>query len=381
MKNKVYYKNLLITTKDEQYLGAIAIQNNVVVDLVRGQLDSVEAIDCKQNILMPAFIDSHTHGGYGFSFDDILNPTFSEDLLKYKNKLNNEEGVAAVVASTVTHHIDEYFEMSKKYLNLINTNPFVISWFLEGPFISKEKCGAHDPELTLALEEKHLELFKNFKKNQIIIGVAPERDSVKSVMEKHSDKFIFSIGHSNAYDLSNNNFLNKHSKRIIHLFNGMSTFDHRKESIVNTVLENVQWNKDYNVEIIADGHHINNDVVKLVYKILPKNVIAIISDSLAQKGLKNDIYKLNKLFIEKKDDLFYLKDSNNLAGSGMPYNLVLNNFQKATGASYSEMVRFSSYNVAKQLNINDQFGIIELNKPSNLVIISPDFQIIKSFMK
>ncbi|WP_434325535.1 hypothetical protein [Mesomycoplasma hyorhinis] len=83
-------KNALITTKDKQFLGYIKLNLDGKIEQIGQGTTQEEGIDCKQNVLLTAFIDSHTYGGYGLSFNKIAETDFIKKFLKYKHNLDKK---------------------------------------------------------------------------------------------------------------------------------------------------------------------------------------------------------------------------------------------------------------------------------------------------
>ncbi|MDW2829972.1 amidohydrolase family protein [Mesomycoplasma ovipneumoniae] len=367
------YKNLRIISHLEEFFGWIELdESGTIVNLGRGNTD-FEGIDCKNNILLPAFIDSHTHGGYGFSFDDFSSSDWEKNFLEYKEKLHKFEGVAAIFGTTVTQSWSKIQQNSEFFSFLLKKYPyFLLNWYLEGPFISVEKKGAHDPNLIIPAKNFHFEfLAKKFAK-KITVVIAPERNSPKLIDFYHKS-INFAIGHSNCFDFEKDHEL-KNYRRFTHFFNGSSNFDHRNQSLTNLIFES-KLPKNFLVELITDGLHIRNSTLKFTIKNLKKENWIAVSDSLAQKGLKDGFYNLGNLETEKKGDLFYLKNSEQIAGSGMSYLSILKNLKKNLKLSWQEIVFCSSYNVAKTNNLLDYFGTVKVGQKANFVIVDDDFSL------
>ncbi|WP_033160782.1 amidohydrolase family protein [[Mycoplasma] collis] len=370
------FKNALITTKDQQFLGYLEINENGKILNIKKGTTSKKGIDCQKNILMPAFIDSHTHGGYGFDFQSMLENDWEKKFEKYLEKLHKLEGVVAVNATTVT---DKWENIQKIADNLSNyKNLSLLSWYLEGPFISKEKKGAHNDKFIIPISDEKLNLLTKLKNIKPIVAIAPENNDFE-LIKKYNDKLFFTIGHSNCYDFSKKYNLNSFHF-FTHFYNGCSSFDHRQESLVNTILNN-KLAKNFLVELISDSLHTSKEIINFTYKNIDKNNLIIISDSLSPKGLVDGEYLLGELEIIKKENIFYLKNLKNIAGSGMPYNKILNIFHKTTKCSWNEIVLFSSYNIAKKIKKTKQFGTIKVNQKANIVVIDENFNVKYSFIK
>ncbi|MDQ0514251.1 N-acetylglucosamine-6-phosphate deacetylase [Mycoplasmoides fastidiosum] len=374
-------KNALITTIQKQFRGWIEIIDNQITQINRGKTDQ-EGIDCQGLILMPGFIDSHTHGGYNWSFNDIIESDYEKKLLYYEQEII-KEGVSAVLATTVTCSRVDLRVMMEKYRQLFQQehNFNYLGWYIEGPFISVEKKGAHEADLINSIDLDFLsELQNHFSPNQVCLTIAPETNALE-LLKQFQNYFIFSIGHSNDYQFSRLGIQENCFKRITHLYNAMSGFDHRKTGIVNVVLENKKWNIDFCIELISDGYHTTNSLIDFTYRVLGTQNLSVVSDSLPAKGLANGLYKLNNLDILKKDDVFYLKDMSSLAGSGMKYNKVVKHFKDVTNCSWSELVKVSSYNAAKNLQLENQYGNIAIGHHANLVLVNSDLDILLHVLK
>lgn len=376
------YKNALITTKDRQFFGWIEIENGILKGVNEGKTN-LEGFDCNNNILMPGFIDSHTHGGFGFSFNDDL-----KDLKKYENYVSNlkKEGLVAFVGSCVTATLDklrsDFIDINNLIFKSNNKKlPKLVGWYYEGPFISKAKKGAHEENLIIPLDEKFLNDVKhNFKNFPIIFTVDASKEQNQKLIKKYQNDFIFALGHSDANYEQAKLVLTNGIKRITHLYNAMSGFSHsNKLGIVNAMF-NKEFNSDLNIELIADGVHVANEVIKYTYKNFNIDNLSVITDSLSPKGLENGEYKLGNLDIEKKDHWFYLKGTTTLSGSALPYNEVLKNFKNITNCSWEELVKVSSYNSARNLNLPNYYGDFIINEKVNFVLINKDLEIIKIFI-
>ncbi|MGL5591284.1 MAG: N-acetylglucosamine-6-phosphate deacetylase [Mycoplasmoidaceae bacterium] len=321
-----------------------------------------------KNYCLPGFIDQHTHGGYGISFDHLSKESFNE-LDTLEKKLSNE-GVCGIFITTVTQDL-------KKVLALGNIlkkkNEVVLGWHIEGPFISLAKKGAHNEKFITNINSKILKEIDSTNKLKKIITIAPEiKENMDVIKNNRIRNIYFSIGHSNAsYEICEK-AVNNGCTQFTHLYNAMSGFDHRNPGIVNYALDN----KETFVELIADGVHVNDSVLKETYKISKPERIIIVSDSLSPKGLKNGKYHLGSLEIEKKNNQCFLANSNTLAGSTMKYIDIVKHFSKVTKCSFSEIVKVTSYNTCKQFNIKN-YGKIKKDAKAKLIVLDNKLNIIE----
>ncbi len=365
------FKRINVVTPDNIYLADVVIKGNKISKIKK--ISNKPAASAKY--MMPGFIDSHTHGGYGWDFNSLAR----NDLKKAKDYLNNlgSEGVTTVIGTTVTCSIKDLYAISKnwKKFNALDKEGLVKGWYIEGPFISKEKKGAHDETLICQINTKVLDTIKRENKFIKILAVAPEIKNNLELIKKVSKDYVVAIGHSAcSADLALESLVNGAS-RIVHLYNQTSKFDHRNPGIVNMAFLDTPMN----CELVSDGFHVNKLVLKNTYDIIKPDRIIIITDSLSCKGLPKGDYMLGTLNIHKFDDIARLKDDNTIAGSVKPYIEHLHTFLEATHCSLCELTKMSSYNAAKNLKLDNKLGIIKENYLADFVIVDSKLNLYETY--
>lgn len=360
-----------VVTDKEIFLANVTIENGKFTKIQK--VSSNPSSNAKY--MLPGFIDSHTHGGYGWDFNQLA----KNDLTNAKKYLENvpSEGVTTVIGTTVTCSKQDLKSISKNWKNFIDLDKegIVSGWYIEGPFISKEKKGAHDESLIVPIDTKILDLIKKQNKFIKILAVAPEVKNNLKLLPKISKDYVISIGHSNcSADIALESMVNG-AKRIIHLYNQTSKFDHRKPGIVNMAFMDVP----IYCELICDGYHVNKLVLKNTYDIVKSNRIVIITDSLSCKGLPNGNYKLGPLATYKTDEIVRLKNDNTIAGSVKPFNKQVQTFMDATHCDFIEVAKMGSLNAAKSMGIDNKLGIIKNNYIADFIIVDNKLNLLETY--
>ncbi len=230
-------------------------------------------------------IEQHFHGCFGIDFnkasvDDVL--YLSKEILKY--------GIGGIFPTIVTdnventkHAISIIKEASKRQTSDMAK---ILGIHLEGIFLNPEKKGIHNPAHFLKLTQGNYKLIEDdFIK---IITLAPELD--EGLLDYLSDKDIkIQAGHCTGGNLSK-------CTGATHLFNAMSGITHRGTSTTLSAL----INDNIYTEIIADGIHVSDDALKLVFKTKPQDKILLISDSLpiTKSNLKEMIFADEKVYYD-----------------------------------------------------------------------------------
>lgn len=210
-------------------------------------------------------IEQHMHGAFGIDFNkaSVEEMIFvSKELLKL--------GIGGYFPTLVTDSVENIIRQThiiKEASSLLSKDcAEILGIHLEGIFINVEKKGIHNYEHFLPLTQENFEqLEDDFIK---IVTLAPELD--EGLLDYLSSKDIkIQAGHcvgSNLDDCSG----------VTHLFNAMKGISHRGSS---TALSALIQDRLY-TEIIADGVHLSDDIIKLVFKSKPVNKIILISDAL-----------------------------------------------------------------------------------------------------
>lgn len=347
--------------------GWIETEDNIIKTINSETYKGKEGIDVKGNILMPGFIDCHVHGGYGFDFES----SSIEDFNQFAKKIATE-GVTKYCQATVAQPydaIEKALTVYAKWMKEENNGPQArqIGAHLEGPFISKEKKGAHKPELLFDADKQITKKWIKASNNNIrLITYAIENDKCNYTTFLIKNNILPSVGHTNASaKLFKEKGIDSGVKHITHLFNAMSGVNQHQPGVATQSL----IDDNITCELITDGIHIKEEVIKLTYKLKGHEQIIIITDAMNAKGLTDGDYKLGPLDVEKKGQKVVLKGTDTLAGSGATYDHCFRTMKKIIDLDYVKMSYMSSINVAKQLNIFDKTGSIQEGKLADLVIL------------
>ena len=249
-------------------------------------------------------VEQHFHGAYGVDFN-----TATYEQIQFLRRKIFEEGVGYIFPTLVTDSIDNI----KKQISLIakcstdnsDTMAKIVGVHLEGIFLNPAKKGIHDESLFL---EPAIEYFKLIEHPIIkIVTLAPELcNKDNSLIDYLRVKGIkVQAGHCLGGDLSG-------IDATTHTFNAMSGITHRGKSTSLTALisDNIY------TEIIADGVHVSDDALKLLFKTKPADKILLISDCLpcTHSGLKEFEFAGSKIYFDGKNAM---SKEGTLAGSSL----------------------------------------------------------------
>ena len=363
-------------------------------------------IDCENLIISPGFIDVQLNGAFGIDFSNDTNQIesnlvyVSNNLLKY--------GVTAYCPTIVSSESDKYAQLISKIkktyhhseATTINANQHlgaqILGIHLEGPFISKEKLGAHDIKSLKdfsngikSLEEVYGDL-DLLSQNTAIITLAPELDPTGEIERYLTSKNVtVSLGHSIA-NLSQGEVAIKNGARFItHLFNAMLPFHHRDPHLIG-LLSNRNFVKQENVYygVISDGIHTHPAALNIAYKSHPKGMV-LVTDAMSALGLEEGkIHQLGEKFVEIKTDpnnkrlrSAYVQGTNTLCGAVASLDDGVRNLINATGCSLVDAIECATKHPAKMLKIFPKKGSLNYGSDADFIVIDDDLKVKATFIK
>lgn len=187
---------------------------------------------------------------------------------------------------------------------------------LEGPYLSAEKRGAHDPHV---LRDADLdEAARILAAGPVAIWtVAPERPGCMELISVLADRHVLvSIGHSDATLASVRAAVDAGARMITHLFNAQRLTSPREPGIPGAFLAF----PELAAGLIVDGVHVHPDLVRAMFASAPGRIAAV-TDAAPLAGLTPGVYTFEGREIVLSDDAPRLLDGT-LAGSSVSMDVV-----------------------------------------------------------
>lgn len=320
-----------------------------------------EVTELGEDLLVPGFIDLHTHGCMGYDFSTATKEEIDKMCSFYLSR-----GITSVAGTTMTMGYEDYKKAAAiigEYMD--NTeNHNLIGINMEGPFLSVEKKGAHDPQYIIdASQEKMDELNRLARGHFLIVDIAPERPGAIEFIRKNSRDYVISVAHTTAdYDRAMEAFA-AGATEVTHLFNAMNGLGHRDPGVPGAAFA-----AGANVEMICDGIHIHPTVMRMVFRMFRERLL-VISDSMSAAGLQDGEYVLGGLPVFVREGKATLENGT-IAGSTTDLLKELGVWMDVCGLSMEEILPCMTINQARAVRMEDKIGSIEAGKAADLVVMS-----------
>lgn len=147
-----------------------------------------------------------------------------------------------------------------------------IGLHVEGPWINREKRGAHLSEYIYQPNKEQVTSLLEYGKGVItMITLAPEIVSSDLVEYIQSKGIVVSAGHSNADYATATKAFNEGITTSTHLYNAMSPLQHRAPGMVGAIFNH----PTVNCSIVPDGYHVDFEAIQIAKKQMGERLFAI----------------------------------------------------------------------------------------------------------
>jgi N-acetylglucosamine-6-phosphate deacetylase len=346
--------------------GWVAVSDGRIAGVGSGTPPSGEYVDVGGALVVPGFVDTHCHGGGGASFTS-LDP---EELLTAV-RAHRRHGTTTMLASLVSDPVDILREQVAALREIVQDGE-VAGIHLEGPFISKARCGAHDPETLLEPDTGTVDKLLRAGQGAIrMVTIAPElHGGVKAVRQLAESGVIAAIGHTDGVEEQLLPAIDAGATVATHLFNGMRPLHHREPGPVGALLDDER----ITIELICDLVHLHPTVVRLAAKHAGRNRTVLITDAMSATDAADGRYTLGRLEVDVHDGVATLADNGSLAGSTLTMDTAFRNLVRGAKLGILDAVHATSQRPAELLGIADRTGMLRPGYVADIVVLDQDLR-------
>ena len=324
-------------------------------------------------LLLPGFVDIHSHGRSGCDFCDATDEAFATI---GRDKLR--DGVTGFLATGLTRPEAELAELCRcaERYKTKGEGATCLGVHLEGPFFNADMAGAQNPAYLKrpdAAMVKRLHAISPVKK----VSLAPELEGAENcIRELTAAGIVASGGHSAADYATFERARAAGMTHLTHFCNAMMPIHHLRPTMVTGGM----LADDVFVEIITDGVHLSDPMIKLIAKAKGPDRLMIITDAMCAAGCPDGLYTLGGLRVNVSNGKATLADVpydpkaivSNVAGSVALFCDCFRRFVRVTGWPLEEAIKAAGYNQCRSLGITDR-GEIAPGQVADLVLTDSDF--------
>jgi N-acetylglucosamine-6-phosphate deacetylase len=343
--------------------GDISINGTRIQSVELASEAQEQVIEADNMIVMPGFIDVHTHGGGGFN----LHTTESSQIGAYA-RWAPATGVTAfliAVVGTPGSLPEAQLEAAITAMNHFEAGAEPLGIHLEGPYISSARRGAHLPSWLrspdAAETERVLELTDSYLQ---VVTLAPELPGAAAMISRLIDAGItVSIGHTDATYEQAQEAIDLGITHATHCFNAMRPLHHRHPGPLAAIAQAEQVSG----ELIADGVHVHPAAMEALVKLLGPRRVIVITDALAAAGMSTGTFDFAGQPAQVVSGVARLADGT-ITGSVLTMDQALRNMLSMTHVSLQETVGMLTLNPACAAGVIERKGRLQAGYDADLLI-------------
>ncbi len=360
-----------IYCEDDVVDGFLVIEDRVIKAIEGRAADLVADLDVGDKRIIPGIIDTHNHGTMGYNLIKSV-PDVDAEIKAYLKGLAYQ-GVTGVFPTCDPAIIKDVARLAKEEQD----GAKIVGIHSEGPYLNRvgEK----------GIDTGHPDIDMDFVKQMVtdgagllkLVALAPEiPDATKAIHYLKDNGVRLAFAHSNCdYQEALASFKEGISVST-HTANVMSGIHHRRMGGLGAcLLDEELW-----CEIICDGMHVSDEMMKLMFKVKPYTKFMMVSDNSSMAGAPIGRYDLRGFLIVNIDEQgFCLSDTGRLCGSTKPVLYDIGHLVQALNIPLATCLKMAALNPAICYGLAESKGSIKVGKDADFVIIDDDYQALATY--
>lgn len=342
-----------------------------------------EIVDASGLYVSAGFIDMHTHGAGGADFMDGTVEAYLTAA-----RMHAVHGTTLLYPTTLTSTNESLFASFETYRKAQEQNTDGAKFggmHLEGPYFSPIYAGAQDPRyLRNPRPEEYMEILDRCPA-LARWSFAPELEGAEEfAAELKKRGIVASIGHTNATFHECDAAYRSGASLMTHFYSCMSTVSRRNAYRYAGVIEYGYIQDGMDLEIIADGIHVPQDLLHLLLKIKGIERICLVTDSMRAAGMPEGPSILGGLAdgqdVIVEDGVAKLMDRSAFAGSVATADRLVRTMVQIAGCPIADAVRMITENPARIMGISSSKGSLKPGMDADVVIFDDSINIKKTII-
>jgi N-acetylglucosamine-6-phosphate deacetylase len=254
-------------------------------------------------MVAPGYVDIHCHGGGGHA---VTSGDPRDVAAVAAHHLSR--GTTTMLASLVSAPTPELVAGIAAISSVATTGSPVVGCHVEGPFLDPAHRGAHDAAHLRLPTSDELATWLAAGADDAgrpavrMVTLAPELTGAAAAAELlDRSGVVVGLGHTGADAGRFDGALRSLRRPLVtHLFNGMDALHHRRPGPVAASLDALARGATH-VELIADGVHLADETVHLVFAVDPGSHVVLVSDAMVAAGMPDGDFDLGSVRVRVTD--------------------------------------------------------------------------------
>lgn len=356
---------------DQVYVdGWVAVRDGVIAEVGAGRAPDADVVDLGEVSLLPGLVDVHVHGGGGAGFGADVEAT--QRALAY----HAQGGTTALLATLVSNPLDVIEAQLAAVAQADSGSPRLIGVHLEGPFISVERRGAHNPAYLCAPTESDVRRVLDVVPGLVrAVTAAPELGGFDGLVRAVDAAGAYvSAGHTDAGgDVLVAAAASAGVRALTHVFNGMRPLHHREPGPLQALTDTSLF-----CELICDGEHLHPATVRAIRSVVGPERVVLVTDAVPWAGLPDGAYAGG--IVEVRDGAVRLAGTDTLAGSALTMAEALRRYATYTGSGLPELALVAATNPAALAGESGRLGRIAPGYAADFTVLDAELRCVATMV-
>ena len=342
---------------------AVVIEGAVIVGLMaREDLSArVPRRDLPEGAwLAPGFIDVQVNGGGDVLFNDTPTPAGIAAIVA----AHRQFGTTGLMPTLISDSALKMREASAAVTAASDISPSVLGIHFEGPFLSPERAGVHDPAMFRAPAPEDLDLLRAHQGGARLMTLAPECVPCGFIASLAGAGIRVALGHSMASYEETRAAIDEGLTGFTHLFNAMRPLAARDPGPIAAALED---NRAF-YGLIVDGVHVAPAMLRLALRGAGQAIL--VTDAMPPVGGTRHGFHLAGKPVRVADGRCTTAEGT-LAGSLLDMASAVRNCVGLLDLTLPEALFLASAAPAAFLGLGDRLGHIAAGWRADLVALEP----------
>jgi N-acetylglucosamine-6-phosphate deacetylase len=349
--------------------GWLAVSGRRISDCGSGTPPRPPDVDFPDAVVVPGFVDMHVHGGGGAWYTDG-----HSDEIAAASAFHRRHGTTTTLASLVTASPEHLLAAVRELADATRAG-VIAGIHLEGPWLSRNRCGAHDSAQLRDPDIAEIDALLAAADGAIrMVTLAPELPGSAAAIRRFVDAgTVVALGHTDATYEQTRQAIATGATVGTHLFNAMRPLHHREPGPALALLQDPR----VSLELIADGVHVHPALVRAVIEAAGPDRVALVTDAIAAAGCADGSFRLGTNQVDVVSGVARVHGTSTLAGSTATMDRL---FRAVAGlpsdpdAGLVAAVTMTSATPARVLGL-DLVGSLRKGLDANLVVFNQDLQV------
>jgi N-acetylglucosamine-6-phosphate deacetylase len=248
-----------------------------------------------------------------------------------------------------------------------------------GPYFGREAAGCHPAHPLRAPDPAEYASYLEFADAICTATVAPELPGAEGFVRACRERGIrCNAGHTHSPFEQMERAIEWGVRHVDHLFCAMSDRARLRQTqtypMRGGVMEATLYFDELTTEVIADGKHLQRELLLLAYKTKGPDRLALVTDCNRALDMPDGDYLFGPLDggepIQRRDGVGIMPDGKALASGVTGMDHMVRTFHSLTGVSLVEVIRMATLTPARIAGWDTEVGSITVGKRADLLVLS-----------